>query len=90
MKVFLFSIIVLFTACNCGTPDSKKVSFKYALGDVVLVKPDSLKATINDRYYYGPDGNGDNGIRYKIQYFNSKGESMEDYVKEFQIYNKSY
>ncbi len=88
MKAFLFSIIVLFTACNCGETDNKNVSFKYALGDVVLVKPDSMKATISDRYYYGVGDNGDNGIRYKIQYYTPKGDSQEDYIKEFQIFGK--
>jgi hypothetical protein len=90
MKVFLFSIVLLITACSCGERSEKSVQYKYALGDVVLVKPDSMKATINSRYYYGNDGNGDNGIRYEIQYYDKDGDQRSDYVKEFQIYNKSY
>jgi hypothetical protein len=68
----------------------ENVQYKYALGDVVLVKPDSMKATINGRYAYSPDGSGDNGIRYEIQYYDKDGDQRSDYVKEFQIYNKSY
>jgi hypothetical protein len=90
MKVFLFGILLLFTACECTSNNDKNVQYKYALGDVVLVKPDSMKATINSRYYYGEDGNGDNGIRYEIQYYDKDGDQRSDYVKEFQIYNKSY
>jgi len=90
MKGLLLGIILFFTACSCGERDNSKVQYKYALGDVVLVKPDSMKATINDRYFYGTSDNGDNGIRYKIQYFGPDGHSEEDYVKEFQIYKKTY
>jgi hypothetical protein len=90
MKVFLLSIILLFTACSCVDTSEKSAQYKYQLGDVVLVKPDSMKATINSRYYYGKDGSGDNGIRYEIQYYDKDGDQRSDYVKEFQIYNKSY
>ncbi len=88
MKVFLFSIVLLFTACSCVDTSDKKLQYKYQLGDVVLVKPDSMKATINGRYYYGDDGNGDNGIRYEIQYYDKDGDQKGDYVKEFQIFGK--
>jgi hypothetical protein len=88
MKVFLFSIVLLFTACSCGETNEKSVQYKYELGDVVLVKPDSLAATINSRHYYGADGNGDNGIRYEIQYYDKDGDQRSDYVKEFQIFSK--
>ena len=88
MKVFLFSIVLLFTACSCVDTKEKSVQFKYELGDVVLVKPDSMKATISGRYYYGADGNGDNGIRYEIQYYDKDGDQKGDYVKEFQIFGK--
>lgn len=90
MKVFLFSIVLLFSACSCVDVKEKSVQYKYQLGDVVLVKPDSMKATINSRYYYGAGDNGDNGIRYEIQYYDKDGDQRSDYVKEFQIYNKSY
>jgi hypothetical protein len=88
MKVFLFSIVLLFTACNCVDTKEKSAQYKYELGDVVLVKPDSMKATINSRYYYGADGSGDNGIRYEIQYYDKDGDQRSDYVKEFQIFSK--
>ena len=90
MKGLLVGILFLFTACGCVDSNQKNVQYKYALGDVVLIKPDSLKATINSRYFYGVGDNGDNGIRYEIQYFDTDGDQRSDYVKEFQIYNKSY
>lgn len=90
MKVLLVGIVLLFTACNCVDTSDKNVQYKYALGDVVLVKPDSLKATINARYSYGADGNGDNGIRYEIQYYDTDGDLKSDYVKEFQIFSKQF
>jgi hypothetical protein len=88
MKAVLFGIVLLFTACECTSSDDKKLQYKYQLGDVVLVKPDSMKATISGRYYYGADGNGDNGIRYEIQYYDKDGDQKGDYVKEFQIFGK--
>ena len=88
MKVFLFSIVLLFASCSCVDTSEKNVQYKYALGDVILVKPDSMKATINGRYAYGPDGSGDNGIRYEIQYYDKDGDQRSDYVKEFQIFGK--
>ena len=90
MKGLLLGIILFFTACSCGERDNSKVQYKYALGDVVLVKPDSMKATINARYWHGNDGNGDNGIRYEILYYDKDGDQKSDYVKEFQIYKKTY
>ena len=90
MKALLIGIILLFTSCSCVDTSDKNIQYKYALGDVVLIKPDSLKATINGRYFYGKSDNGDNGIRYEIQYFDTDGDQRSDYVKEFQIYNKSY
>lgn len=90
MKKLLLGIVILFSACACGERDNSKVQYKYGLGDVVLIKPDSLKATISDRYFYGVSDNGDNGIRYKIQYYGPDGHSEEDYVKEFQIFSKQF
>lgn len=90
MKGLLLGIILFLTACGCGERDNSKVQYKYGLGDVVLIKPDSLKATINSRYFYGVGDNGDNGIRYEIIYFDNDGDQRSDYVKEFQIYKKTY
>ena len=92
MKSILLGIVLLFTACSCvdNNTSNKNVQYKYELGDVVWVKPDSLKATIAAKYSYNADGNGDNGIRYEIQYYDKEGNQRSDYVKEFQIFSKQF
>lgn len=86
----LLCVVVVFISCNCTNTEDKDVQYKYSLGDVVFVKPDSLKATISSRYSYGNDNSGDNGIRYEIQYYDSEGNQRSDYVKEFQIFSKQF
>lgn len=88
--LLLLCVVVMLFACNCTNTNEKDVQYKYSLGDVVFVKPDSLKATISARYSYENNNSGDNGIRYEIQYYDKEGNQRSDYVKEFQIFSKQF
>lgn len=86
MSRLILILAVFLTAC-CGEPSGSKstTNFKYQSGDVVYLKPDSLKVTITQRYDFG-----DNNIKYDVVYYNKIGEQVENYVYEYEIYGKSY
>lgn len=86
MSRLILILAVFLTAC-CGEPSGNNhtTNFKYQSGDVVYLKPDSLKVTITKRYDFG-----DNNIKYDVVYYNKIGEQVENYVYEYEIYGKSY
>ncbi len=51
-------------------------------GDVIYVKPDSLRGTIINSW----EGN----TKYEVKYFDSEGEEQTMYIEEFEIYGKIY
>ena len=99
LMVFLFKSCERIDAGHVGVKvnlygddksSNNKSVYKYTLGDVIWVKPDSLKATISNKYYYGAIENGDNGVRYEIEYFGPNGHKETETIKEFQIFSKKY
>jgi hypothetical protein len=71
---------ISLTACDCKNTDSKS-NFKYKLGEVVYIKPDSLKSTIVGRY----DINGD--LKYDVKFYTKNGEEVNSYVHQYEIYS---
>ena len=83
MKLFLTAITFLFlVGCNCSENKNNK-PYKYNEGDVVYIKPDSLKVTIIGRM------NIDNNI-YEVKFYDKAKEEQYSRVKEYEIYGKVY
>jgi hypothetical protein len=85
MSRLILIFAVLLTACCAPSDNNNTTNFKYQSGDVVYLKPDSLKVTITQRWDFG-----DKNIKYDVVYYNKIGEQVDNYVYEYEIYGKSY
>ena len=83
MKTFLLAIGLLFlVGCECSDGKTKN-TYKYKEGDVVYLKPDSLKVTIIRRYQFDVNG-------YEVRFFERGGDDETTTVKEYEIFGKQF
>lgn len=81
IKKLLILGVAFFVSCTCD--DDKKNTYKYKEGEVVYMKPDSLKVTITDRFHY--DGN-----MYTVKFFKSGTYEEIMNIKEYEIFGSTY
>ncbi len=69
------------TVISCNRPQPAPIQpLTYAVGDIVYLKPDSVKGyifSVNKDYQY-----------YKVSYFDKLGKEDVTYIQELQIYGK--
>ncbi len=82
MKVLIFFLLLISLAACVKRDETTNASLKYKKGDVIYVKPDSLRGTIINSW----EGN----TKYEVKYFDSEGEEQTMYIEEFEIYGKIY
>lgn len=80
MEKLVILAAVFLTACSCVDND-KSHQYKYKIGDVVYIKPDSSVAVITYRGQY--DAKTD---YYHIKFYDEENESNEDSIKDYEIY----
>lgn len=76
----LLVVAVLLTACSCADSSDKSHQYKYKVGDVVYIKPDSSTAVIVDRATVSGED------RYEIKFYDVENESSTEYLHEYEIY----
>ncbi len=80
MRALLVLLLLIFIAGCVERNESTNTSLKYKKGDVIYVKPDSLRGTIINSW----EGN----TKYEVKYFDSEGEEQSMHIEEFEIYGK--
>jgi len=74
-------ILLVATVISCQQqPKAPLPILTYAVGDIVYLKPDSVKGyifSVNKDYQY-----------YKVSYFDKLGKEDVTYIQELQIYGK--
>ena len=90
MRIILITFVSIIGLISCECSGPKMATAKFKEGDIVYIKPDSLKAVITDIQNYGPQSETDNGIRYEVKMYSENGESVEERVKETQIFSNFY
>ncbi len=89
-KIILYLIVVLliFSCNNSENRDTKRdvpvltANYKYSEGEIVYLKPDSLKVVISKA---GVDLWDD--ISYDVKYYNAEGQPVKTTVRESEIYD---
>jgi len=81
----LINLVIIFLLCGCGNNNSQcyyPMQNKYKEGDIVYLKPDSIKSTIISIFSYS-----NNSYKYTIMYNDKQtNEHKYDYVWEYNIY----
>lgn len=78
-RVLLILLVATLVSCNTQ-PETPTQPLTYAVGDIVYLKPDSVKG-----YIFGIN---QDFKCYKISYFDKQGEEEVTYMQELQIYGK--
>ncbi len=74
-------LIVLALTCGCVKREETSQSpLKYKEGDVIYLKPDSLRGTVISTDHYSK--------KYGVKYFDVEGDEESIYIDEFEIYGK--
>jgi hypothetical protein len=80
MEKLLITVALLVAACSCAEREDSSHPFKYKVGDVIYIKPDSTTAVVVSR------DNFSDGDRYEVKFYDVESESSTEYIKEFEIY----
>lgn len=77
-RILLILLVATVISCQQSKPAPKPLT--YAVGDIIYLKPDSVKGyiySVNKDFQY-----------YKVSYFDKLGKEDVTYIQELQIYGK--
>lgn len=83
IKALLLLSFLILQSCGERKNEAPK-KFKYKVGDVVYLKPDSIKATVMELY-----NQPNSKYSYMVKRYSDDAEEyVNDFVTEFEIYGK--